>query len=298
MNTKTPAAAEKYTFTGIEARAVGNALTELYYDIWNCCANGQSFFSEADVPRDEKLGNSYLGDLFFELAEYAWGGVAGPGLDRFTEIGMIADLINKNVWVPDEIQKPIYQLNSAVVGRWNLDEPEEAGGQLTIEELAALAGIAEKTLRSFTNPRSSNPLVITKLGHWTVIDGPDALNWLSKRADWKPTNNQEPPKSAGLENGGYLFVPKAADGSIFSPECRQKNGFRIGPKGNEVLVESFEEALQQLGQMPKPYWRRPNQNGKFGIVSGSEFIRVHSSEVQVRSSLRTIENANKEDNNA
>lgn len=64
------------------------------------------------------------------------------------------------------------------------------------------------------------------------------------------------------------LVPTAKDGSSFLPNCRSKNGFRIGPKGAEMLYADYWSALEALKAMPTPYWRRPSKtNGKPGIVT-------------------------------
>ncbi|MBR9889997.1 MAG: hypothetical protein GYB20_20130 [Oceanospirillales bacterium] len=63
-------------------------------------------------------------------------------------------------------------------------------------------------------------------------------------------------------------MPTAKDGTSFLPNCRSKNGFRIGPKGDEVLYADYWSALKALKAMPTPYWRRPSKtSGKPGIVT-------------------------------
>jgi hypothetical protein len=71
-------------------------------------------------------------------------------------------------------------------------------------------------------------------------------------------------------HGGEIReVPIAADGSIFHPGLERRRGYQIGPKGKEIYVSTFEDALARLKIMePKPYWRRPNVNGIPGIVAG------------------------------
>jgi hypothetical protein len=58
------------------------------------------------------------------------------------------------------------------------------------------------------------------------------------------------------------------DGSRFEPSLKRGVGYRIGPKGSEVVVSTFEEALNALRSMEIPRWRRPNPAGNWGIVSG------------------------------
>lgn len=68
------------------------------------------------------------------------------------------------------------------------------------------------------------------------------------------------------------FVPVARDGSWFSPDLLRAGAYRIGPKGEEIVVETYAEALDQLRLMKSPHWRRPNSNGNWGIVTGVRWM--------------------------
>jgi hypothetical protein len=50
--------------------------------------------------------------------------------------------------------------------------------------------------------------------------------------------------------------------------------FTVGEKGDEQRLDSFGEALQALGRMVVPRWRRPNPKGNWGIVSGNRWMRA------------------------
>jgi hypothetical protein len=65
-----------------------------------------------------------------------------------------------------------------------------------------------------------------------------------------------------------IVVPEARDGSQFNPSLKRGDGYRVGAKDDELVCETFEEALQMLRKMPKPQWRRPNSKGNWGIVTG------------------------------
>ena len=45
-------------------------------------------------------------------------------------------------------------------------------------------------------------------------------------------------------------------------------------KGEEVSYPSFNEALSALHKMATPRWRRPNEAGNWGIVSGRDWKRI------------------------
>jgi transcriptional regulator with XRE-family HTH domain len=66
-----------------------------------------------------------------------------------------------------------------------------------------------------------------------------------------------------------IELPYAADGTFFHRGlASSRNGsFRVGSKGNEVRLASFEQALAYLKNMPVAKWRRPNKNGNWGMVS-------------------------------
>lgn len=69
------------------------------------------------------------------------------------------------------------------------------------------------------------------------------------------------------------LVPFAKDGSFFGPHLGERGYFQVGKKGEEQKFESFADALAELKRMPTPYWRRPNEKGNWGIVSGKGWAR-------------------------
>jgi len=74
------------------------------------------------------------------------------------------------------------------------------------------------------------------------------------------------------ENVIYTCVSK--DGSYFGPHLKRKNGFWLGKKGDERYIENFDDALLFLKAMPTPAWRRPNNAGNWGIVSGKTWETI------------------------
>ena len=48
----------------------------------------------------------------------------------------------------------------------------------------------------------------------------------------------------------------------------------IGEKGQEVIIESYDAALQALSEMDVARWRRPNSQGNWGIVRASGWIVI------------------------
>ncbi|MEB0062288.1 helix-turn-helix transcriptional regulator [Pseudomonas sp. RTC3] len=96
----------------------------------------------------------------------------------------------------------------------------------------------------------------------------DAIEKLAGALDVDPRAFFEivPPASSGEPSE---LVPYASDGSFFHRGLASpRDGtFRVGDKGAEIRLGSFEEALAYLERMPVAKWRRPNDAGNLGIVS-------------------------------
>lgn len=100
--------------------------------------------------------------------------------------------------VADASVEVLQQLFTAVSARLALD----TSGLLTVPMLAALAGVAEKTIRMAANPQNERPLKTTKHGASTFIEADVALEWLSRRGDFKPSryyfSDSRRPSFAGI----------------------------------------------------------------------------------------------------
>lgn len=62
-------------------------------------------------------------------------------------------------------------------------------------------------------------------------------------------------------------VPFARDGSCFHLGLKRNGTYTVGEKTAEQHYENFEDALCHLRQMAVAAWRRPNQEGNWGIVA-------------------------------
>lgn len=71
-----------------------------------------------------------------------------------------------------------------------------------------------------------------------------------------------------FELSPQTLLPVARDGTCFHPGLIRSGEFAVGEKGDERRYDSFTEALQALRRMSVPRWRRPNEQGNWGIVSG------------------------------
>ncbi len=77
-------------------------------------------------------------------------------------------------------------------------------------------------------------------------------------------------------------MPQASDGTVFHPGLRRRNGYMIGAKGAEQVIESYDEALISLSEMHEPRWRRPNPEGNWGIVKGISWVTLPRRELYQR----------------
>lgn len=68
-----------------------------------------------------------------------------------------------------------------------------------------------------------------------------------------------------------VFVPVAAGGSLFHPGPARSRKFMIGAKGEKMSHATFEEARGPLQKIATPCWRRPNDAGNWGVVSGRDW---------------------------
>ncbi|GHD72586.1 hypothetical protein GCM10007164_20370 [Luteimonas padinae] len=131
-----------------------------------------------------------VGDLAVYAWEGEWRGSQSQLATALHEVGTISELLPAGFMHPDGTdlidirqKQALERLINAAHARHALDDDEE----LSIEWLAALAGVAEKTIRAATSRGASNPIPVENRKHRAWIKAEDALAWLSRRPDFKPT---------------------------------------------------------------------------------------------------------------
>jgi len=154
--------------------------------------------SEDEQALREVARTTRFPQLAGRLAAFAREGVWSEGMgeaydalsDLLVGVALLQGKDGPCLIAPDETcQVPalsaamIQQLRLAVSARLTLD----SDGLITVPMLAALAGVAEKTIRMAANPQNDRPLKTTKDGVSTFISAEDALEWLGRRADFKPS---------------------------------------------------------------------------------------------------------------
>lgn len=131
------------------------------------------------------------------LADYAWQGHGFASPERLeqalSELAMAEELCaanfilpNGNELLPEAAKDALRQLSLAAHARKSLD----AGESVDIKELAALARVAEKTLRMATHSTRPGAMRVRKDGHWAYIEAAEALAWLGRRNDFHPTRER------------------------------------------------------------------------------------------------------------
>lgn len=150
-----------------------------------------------NVARDAAR-HSRIVHLATDMATYAkegaWPTSQNDLMDALVDFEIATELLNGKqgpcligpdlVWlVSDDSAKVLREVLEAAQTRLAID----LGNNITIPMLAALAGVAEKTLRMAANPNNDRALKTFKEGASTFIKSEDALEWLGRRSDYKPT---------------------------------------------------------------------------------------------------------------
>ncbi len=252
-------------------RIMGEArIAEAFAQLTRSTDNWEEAVGETDFYLESQLGSSLA-----NLSAYAVFGLVGHGFLTDQQIRAtlqtVEDLLRDcppEHWLPDADVEPLLPTTLMARARWNLD----GGAGLDPEGLALLGGVKLTRIR---NMMSGNSPELPKdvMG---LIANEAARSWLEKRDCFLPTT--VPTTDAVSEDRGTsieaIFVPVARDGSIFTPDLKRNGGYQVGDKGSEEKYSTYDEALARLQSMPTAKWRRPNENGHWGIVSAIEWRRV------------------------
>ncbi|WP_196503476.1 hypothetical protein [Aestuariivirga litoralis] len=283
-----------------EPDATRKAMNLLYHEIVGYDAPLESGWRENWLSAWSELGASKASDYFVDLNQFAFFGLCPDHVTRgdANTIGLTKNALARSIH--SFVQRG-RELLSSIPADWgeNIELKRtvlaaeariatDMGRPVSIEQLAALCRVGEKSIRNLLTPKTGDPDMKSNGG---MIDAADAQRWLKKRGDykssiWWTTQNAiategqvEAAKGSGVLDE-VVFVPVARDGSWFHPvECRNARGYTVGSKGSEAPIADYFEALKLLAKAPTPSWRRPNENGHWGIVAGYQWARKEASEL-------------------
>lgn len=197
-------------------------------------------------------------DVPFE-ARMAWVDALAEQLEQFRQMAQ------------PEPQGVIARIINLTLSRHAMDT---GAGEVDLQSLALFGGVTEGRIR---NILSSGDGGLEKVG--LRVTAVSAAAWLKGRKEFFASIWQQPDEAV-LEapspdfSDDVVFVPVAADGSHFHPGLARGGMFRIGAKDEDRPYDSFDEALSALQKMATPRWRRPNEAGNWGIVSGRDWKRI------------------------
>jgi hypothetical protein len=147
---------------------------------------------------------------------------------------------------------------SGLMTHFNIPE-----NRLTLSEVASMARMNDIAVRNALNKK--DPPFQFEKGEFAASAPIDKVRpWLEERKAYLATEYVA-PIAKGMVT---VSVPVARDGSIFNAQCQLPSGFRVGEKGREVKFDDIDEALAYLNGMKSPKWRRRNDKGVPGIVTG------------------------------
>jgi hypothetical protein len=225
-------------------------------------------------PISERLQNALL---------YGMYGVTPANIQPEDRGKWIANLVKEVVAFAgrSDVQAMEGEAN-AIVRIANLSSSRHAldtgRGEVDVHSMSVFASVSEGRVRNLLSGAEGS----LERGHEGGIVAMSALTWLQKRKGflnsiWAEeelvtTEGCEPADPIDLDR--IIFVPVARDGSIFNPDLVRSGVFQVGAKGEEQNFNTFSEALLALNTMPVPRWRRPNDKGHWGIVSGVSWQRV------------------------
>ena len=229
------------------------------------------FDSYAPSQTVEWMGSQLLSDASI----FGHYGIAPAGIPidaRRAWVDALAEQLDQFRLVANpEPQGVIARIINIALSRHAIDT---GAGEVDLQSLALFGGVTEGRIR---NILSSNDSGLEKVGQ--RVTAVSAAAWLKGRKEffasiWQQHDEVAPEAASSNFADDVVFVPVAADGSFFHPGLARSGKFMIGAKGEEVSCPTFDEALGALQKMATPRWRRPNDAGNWGIVSGRDWKRV------------------------
>lgn len=254
-----------------------------------------SFFEELhELTAFARFGILTVWNSPREIAEESWSDeFTVPWADVPSAIIQVCDRVTRLLeLIPDGPKRApeLAAVRDMALARLAYD----AGELLSVHQLAALSDVSVKRVQNAVYADKKAPMVdgenrVTREGceRWLADRDFQPSIWQQvqsldeRKEDWGRDIIVEVAGENVLHDD-FVFVPVADDGSLFRPSLKRDRvqHFTIGAKGSEEAIAEFDEALQKLSRMEVPYWRRPNANGNWGIVSGQSWKRIRRAELE------------------
>lgn len=252
----------------VYAPNVGWALLGIEREKFPAMKSGGSYtypFGVMDLElKDIDPSKFLVTDVLLEMYDYGVDGlrrdIAHNWIDFATDTeAFIAGLLNFPLLNESGVKYSL-RLTSHVLrlatARWKLDDEEGMSaiglevqepvycGVLTLNEVALLASMDEKSVRNATNPKLKNHLKTFNRGTRTYVNAQDAREWLAGRRGFKPTVNIDSTAERDLEKVGFF---SANDFGSYVRIQREKRNLGIADvAGKLALPDWTQERLAAL----------------------------------------------------
>ena len=238
-----------------------------------------------DPDRFEIIG------LIGRMADFAWRGEwfsNESGLsEAITELNVLDQWLEQPAFDPygepivDDSSRGLLRLTrDAATGRWLLGED---GGALGLDQLAALAGVSDKTIRMAANPKKPGHIKTAKVGTRTVVDAEDALEWLTRRPSFHPTR-------MNVELDGQVHVADAATLAMVCSRFRERSGMNISTL-RKALHWSASDTLSYQNMERGHFEHDSPTFNAAQMIQLAEALQLPHKEQFVRDAIRVVVNS-------
>jgi hypothetical protein len=236
----------------------------------------------AEALQNQAITDAYcwpMGAKLHDLNAYAYYGIALNGARTAAEReALLREQIEAVTAFMDRVPFKAWGIQSGDAGqtmeraraRFALDtgEPIEAA------DLAHLGNVSERRIRNMMAGKEK--VFASDEGR---VPAADALAWLAHRTEhfrpsrWRDQNTFEDLTPVAQEIEDAIFVPVAADGSVFHPGLVRDGAFAVGRSKRESRHATYDEALAALQKLADPAWPRPTDRGTWTAVAAARWER-------------------------
>ncbi|MEN9597211.1 MAG: hypothetical protein RL236_1645 [Pseudomonadota bacterium] len=176
-------------------RLIGATIDAHYYNAaLNLSVNSVDYYDEWQEKEFsiKELEGSFLVESVRDAYNYAVNGIISGDYSS-SSLGDISSF-SKLVGFDENVDSKYNFLYRVASARENLD----SGDDLSLKDIALLAGVDERTIRNSASSKDEDSLQIKKSGSSTMIENAEARRWLNNRPDFKKTRDYD---DAVVQNG-------------------------------------------------------------------------------------------------